>query len=45
MVMLESLRAEDVIVVYKIDRIARSLKGLVEIIELLNLFMISITIL
>ena len=34
--MIESLRAEDVIVVYKIDRIARSLKGLIEIIELLN---------
>ena len=34
--MIESLRAEDVIVVYKIDRIARSLNGLIEIIELLN---------
>lgn len=34
--MLESLRPEDVIVVYKIDRVARSLKGLIEIIELLN---------
>jgi DNA invertase Pin-like site-specific DNA recombinase len=34
--MLESLRANDIIVVYKIDRIARSLKGLIEIIELLN---------
>ncbi len=35
-VMLESLRAGDTIIVYKIDRIARSLKGLIEIIELLN---------
>lgn len=34
--MIESLRADDIIVVYKIDRIARSLKGLIEIIELLN---------
>jgi DNA invertase Pin-like site-specific DNA recombinase len=33
--MLDSLRAEDVVVVYKIDRIARSLKGLIEIVELL----------
>ena len=33
---LESLRPGDVIVVYKIDRIARSLKGLIQIIELLN---------
>lgn len=36
MAMIESLRQGDVIVVYKIDRIARSLKGLIEIIELLN---------
>lgn len=36
MVMLESLRADDIVMVYKIDRIARSLKGLIEIIELLN---------
>jgi DNA invertase Pin-like site-specific DNA recombinase len=36
MVMLESIRTDDVILVYKIDRIARSLKGLIEIIELLN---------
>jgi DNA invertase Pin-like site-specific DNA recombinase len=36
MTMLESLRTGDVIMVYKIDRIARSLKGLIEIIELLN---------
>lgn len=36
MAMIESLRANDIIVVYKIDRIARSLKGLIEIIELLN---------
>ena len=36
MAMLESLRVGDVIMVYKIDRIARSLKGLIEIIELLN---------
>jgi len=34
--MINSLRAKDVVVVYKIDRIARSLKGLIEIIELLN---------
>jgi DNA invertase Pin-like site-specific DNA recombinase len=33
---IESLRPNDVIAVYKIDRIARSLKGLIEIIELLN---------
>jgi len=36
MAMLESIRAEDIVVVYKIDRIARSLKGLIEIIEILN---------
>ncbi len=34
--MIDSLRAGDVVVVYKIDRIARSLKGLIEIIEILN---------
>lgn len=34
--MLESLRAGDVIVVYKIARISISLKGLIEIIEILN---------
>ena len=34
--MIESLREGDIVVVYKIDRIARSLKGLIEIIELLN---------
>lgn len=34
--MISTLRAEDIVVVYKIDRIARSLKGLIEIIELLN---------
>lgn len=34
--MLELLRPKDIVVVYKIDRIARSLKGLIEIIELLN---------
>jgi DNA invertase Pin-like site-specific DNA recombinase len=34
--MLEELRIGDIIIVYKIDRIARSLKGLIEIIELLN---------
>lgn len=33
--MLYSLRPEDIVVVYKIDRIARSLKGLIEIVELL----------
>lgn len=33
---LHSLRKGDVLVVYKIDRIARSLKSLIEIIELLN---------
>ncbi len=36
MAMIESLREGDMVVVYKIDRIARSLKGLIEIIELLN---------
>ena len=36
MKMLEDVRAGDLVVVYKIDRIARSLKGLIEIIELLN---------
>ena len=34
--MLSDLRSGDVVVVYKIDRIARSLKGLIDIIELLN---------
>jgi len=34
--MLESLRSGDIVVVYKIDRIARSLKGLIEIAELLH---------
>ena len=34
--MLEALRPGDIIVVYKIDRIARSLKGLIEIIEMLS---------
>ena len=34
--MIGSLRAKDVVVVYKIDRIARSLKGLIEIVELLK---------
>ena len=34
--MLKDIRAGDIVVVYKIDRIARSLKGLIEIIELLN---------
>ncbi|MBX9599057.1 MAG: recombinase family protein [Burkholderiales bacterium] len=34
--MLNDIRAGDVVVVYKIDRIARSLKGLIEIIELFN---------
>jgi len=34
--MLNDLRAKDIVVVYKIDRIARSLKGLIEIIELLK---------
>ena len=34
--MISSLRADDVVVVYKIDRIARSLKGLIEIVELLK---------
>ena len=36
MKMLDDARAGDLVVVYKIDRIARSLKGLIEIIELLN---------
>lgn len=40
--MLEMLREGDIIVVYKIDRIARSLKGLIEIIELLNSKMVDI---
>jgi DNA invertase Pin-like site-specific DNA recombinase len=34
--MIELLREGDIVVVYKIDRIARSLKGLIEIVELLN---------
>lgn len=34
--MIEILRKGDIVIVYKIDRIARSLKGLIEIIELLN---------
>lgn len=34
--MIESLRPNDIVMVYKIDRIARSLRGLIEIIELLN---------
>lgn len=34
--MIDSLREKDIVVVYKIDRIARSLKGLIEIIESLN---------
>lgn len=34
--MVDSLRENDIVVVYKIDRIARSLKGLIEIIERLN---------
>lgn len=33
--MLDSLRPKDIVVVYKIDRIARSLKGLIEIVELI----------
>ena len=34
--MINSLRANDIVVVYKIDRIARSLKGLIDIVELLK---------
>jgi DNA invertase Pin-like site-specific DNA recombinase len=34
--MIELLREGDIVVVYKIDRIARSLKGLIEILESLN---------
>lgn len=34
--MISALRQKDVVVVYKIDRIARSLKGLIEIIEILK---------
>jgi DNA invertase Pin-like site-specific DNA recombinase len=34
--LIESLREGDIVVVYKVDRIARSLKGLIEIIENLN---------
>ena len=33
---LDSLREGDILIVYKIDRIARSLKGLIDIIELLD---------
>jgi DNA invertase Pin-like site-specific DNA recombinase len=36
MALLDTLRPEDILVVYKIDRIARSLKGLIEVVELLN---------
>ena len=32
MIMIESLRPSDIVIVYKIDRIARSLKGLIELI-------------
>jgi len=35
-IMLESFRPGDIVVVYKIDRIARSLKGLIEVVELLD---------
>lgn len=34
--MLAELREGDIVVIYKVDRIARSLKGLIEIIEQLN---------
>ena len=34
--LINSLRVKDIVVVYKIDRIARSLKGLIEIVELLK---------
>ena len=34
--MINELREGDVVIVYKIDRIARSLKGLIEIVEILN---------
>lgn len=34
--LINSLRVRDIVVVYKIDRIARSLKGLIEIVELLK---------
>ena len=36
MAMIDSLRKNDTVVVYKIDRIARSLKGLIDIVESLN---------
>lgn len=36
MAMIGTLRPDDVVIVYKIDRIARSLKGLIEIAELLK---------
>lgn len=36
MAMIEHLRDSDIVVVYKIDRIARSLNGLIEIIESLK---------
>ena len=35
-IMLNDVRKNDIVVVYKIDRIARSLKGLIDIIEILN---------
>ena len=34
--MIESLREGDIVVIYKVDRIARSLKGLIAVAELLN---------
>lgn len=34
--MIEALREKDTVVVYKIDRMARSLKGLISIVELLD---------
>lgn len=34
--MIEALREKDTVVVYKIDRMARSLKGLIDIVELLD---------
>ena len=34
--LLDEVRAGDIVIIYKVDRIARSLKGLIEIIELLN---------
>lgn len=41
--MIDSLRAKDTVIIYKIDRIARSLKGLIDIIELLRNKKVNLT--